>query len=52
MFYDGPIQRLIAFIQSHNGIGNKDELKELVKNEFHLTLDRKVYYCNAFITTC
>lgn len=48
MFYDGPIQRLIAFIQSHNGIGKKDELKELVKNEFHLTLDRKVYYCNAF----
>lgn len=48
MFHDESIRRLIAFIQSHNGIGKKDELKELVKNEFNLTLDRKVYYCNAF----
>ncbi|MBR2507619.1 MAG: hypothetical protein IKB70_12195 [Bacilli bacterium] len=48
MFFDSPIQRLISFIQSHNGIGKKDDLKELVKNEFNLTLDRKVYYCNAF----
>ena len=29
MFYDESVRRLVSFIQSHDGIGKKDELKEL-----------------------
>lgn len=48
MYSDGMIRRLTAYISTLDGINNKDELKEMVKDEFHLTTDRSVYYCDEF----
>lgn len=42
------INELIAFILKNNGINDKQLLANQVKEKFHLTLDRKVYYCDNF----
>ena len=42
------INRLVAFIQKLNGIGDKEKLASLVKNEFNLIQDRKVFYSSDF----
>ena len=42
------MNRLIAFIQGLNGIADKNKLTEVVKEEFSLTQDRKVYSCKDF----
>ena len=48
MYSDGMIRRLTAYISTLDGINNKDKLKEMVKDEFHLTTDRSVYYRDEF----
>ena len=42
MYSDGMIRRLTAYISTLDGINNKDKLKEMVKDEFHLTTDRSI----------
>lgn len=48
MYNRSILRRLIDFIKIHDGINDKNKLSELVKNEFNLTLDRKVFYCEDF----
>ena len=48
MYNTTTMNRLIAFIQSLNGIADKNRLAEAVKKEFMLTQDRKVYSCDDF----
>lgn len=48
MIFDNTVLDLVDFLQDQNQIRNKDVLKELVKNRYSLTIDRKVYYCKAF----
>lgn len=48
MYNRDIINRLVTYIQSLNGIDDKEKLASLVKNEFHLTQDRKVFYCTYF----
>lgn len=42
------INSFIAFIKSQDGIGNKAKLTSLAVEQFGLTKDRFVYYCNSF----
>jgi hypothetical protein len=42
------IQSLLSFIESHNGIDDKSRLSKLVEQEFGLTKDRSVFYCDEF----
>lgn len=42
------VRRLIEFIISLDGIGNKDAVKLKVIQEFKLVRDRSVYYCDSF----
>ncbi len=39
---------LVEFIQSYNGIANKEHLSEKVRRHFNLTKDRSVYYSEHF----
>ena len=48
MYNSTTMNRLITFIQSLNGIADKNMLAEAVKKEFMLTQDRKVYSCDDF----
>lgn len=48
MYNVSIMNRLVSFIQSKNGIADKNLLAEAVKNKFRLTQDRKVYYCEHF----
>lgn len=48
MYNSVIIDRLISFINQFNGIADKNKLLQAVKNEFCLTQDRPVYYCNDF----
>jgi len=42
------MEKVIEFILSKNGIGDKSKLAEIVKEQFNLTIDRKVYYSNDY----
>lgn len=42
------VGRLIEFIMSLDGTGNKDAVKQKVVQEFKLVKDRSVYYCDSF----
>lgn len=48
MYNRDAINRLVAYIQKMNGIGDKEKLSSMVKNEFNLTQDRKVFYSSDF----
>lgn len=48
MYNRDAVNRLVAYIQRFNGIGDKEKLSSLVKDEFHLTQDRKVFYSPDF----
>ena len=48
MYNRSAINRLVAYIEGLNGIGDKNRLAEAVKDEFDLIQDRKVYYCEDF----
>ena len=48
MYNKTAIDRLVAYVEHLNGIGDKNQLAEAVKNEFGLIQDRKVYYCDDF----
>ncbi len=45
---NNPVEYLIAFLRSHDGCNDKTKLARLVANEFQLTKDRTVYYCQHF----
>ena len=48
MYNRDAINRLVAYIQNLNGIGDKKELSSMVKDQFHLTQDRTVFYSSDF----
>ena len=48
MYNEEVINQLILFIQSKNGIANKQLLTEETKTLFNLTRDRSVCYCSDF----
>ena len=48
MYNRSAINRLVAYIEGLNGIGDKKRLVEAVKDEFDLIKDRSVYYCEDF----
>lgn len=48
MYNSSVLNRLIAFVGTHNGIADKDKLAEAVKEEFSLIQDGKIYYCDDF----
>lgn len=48
MYNCNAVNRLVAYIQALDGIGDKEKLSSMVKNEFHLTQDRKVFYSPDF----
>jgi len=45
---DNRIIELFAFIKKYDGINDKSELSKLVVDNFRLTRDRSVYYCQDF----
>jgi hypothetical protein len=47
MYNDVIIKQLVDYINNNIGIG-KEKLKNKVAQEFHLTLDRSVYFCADF----
>lgn len=48
MYNRDAINRLVAYIENLNGIGDKEKLSSMVKKEFNLTQDRKVFYSPDF----
>lgn len=42
------LYKFVNFIKQNDGIGNKNKLEQMIKNQFELILDRKIYYCNDF----
>lgn len=48
MYNKNAIQELVDVIQSNDGIADKSKLATLVKEQFDLTKDRSVYYCDDF----
>ena len=48
MYNRDAIDRLVTYIQKLNGIGDKEKLSSMVKKEFNLTQDRKVFYSPDF----
>lgn len=48
MYNKELIDNLISFVESHDGINDKDLLAEKVISQFNLQKDRKVYYCEDF----
>ena len=42
------VNRLIKFIISLDGTGNKDAVKQKVVQQFNLVRDRSVFYCDSF----
>jgi len=45
---NNSIDELIAFLRKNDGINDKAKLAKLVSDNFDLTKDRSVYYCNSF----
>ena len=48
MYNRDAINRLVAYIQSLDGIGDKEKLSSMVKKEFSLVQDRKVFSSHDF----
>ena len=48
MYNCDAINRLVAYIKKLNGIGDKEKLASMVKKEFALVQDRKVFYSSDF----
>ena len=48
MYNKTVVDRLVAYIEKLNGIGDKNKLADAVQKEFSLVQDRKVYYCADF----
>lgn len=48
MYNKDLINRLVLFIQSKNGIADKEQLTRETKASFSLTRDRSIYYCSDF----
>lgn len=48
MYNKRVIDDLVQFIESNDGIADKEKLAQLVQREFHLVKDRSVYYCRDF----
>lgn len=48
MYNRDAINRLVAYIQHFDGIGDKERLSSMVKKEFSLVQDRKVFYSPDF----
>ena len=48
MYNRDAINRLVTYIQKLNGIGDKEKLSSMVKEEFNLVQDRKVFYSPDF----
>lgn len=48
MYNKTVVDRLVAYIEKLNGIGDKNKLADAVQKEFSLVQDRKVYYCTDF----
>ncbi|MGX3045737.1 hypothetical protein [Helicobacter sp. T3_23-1056] len=48
MYKHQLISKLVKFITKYNGILDKKSLADKCKNEFGLTKDRSVYYCESF----
>lgn len=48
MYNRTTIGSLISFIESHDGINDKDKLKKIIKDKFDLVLDRSVFYNESF----
>lgn len=48
MYNKRVIDDLVQFIESNDGIADKEKLARLVQREFHLVKDRSVYYCRDF----
>lgn len=48
MYNCDAINRLVTYIQKLNGIGDKEKLASMVKKEFGLIQDRKVFYSPDF----
>ena len=48
MYNREAINRLVSYIRNLDGIGDKEKLSLMVKNEFNLTQDRKVFYSPDF----
>lgn len=48
MYNKRVIDELVQFIESKDGIADKEKLARLVQREFHLVKDRSVYYCQDF----
>lgn len=42
------VKKLIEFIKSLDGVGNKEVVKQKVVEKFNLIRDRSVYYCDYF----
>ena len=48
MYRKEVIDRLAAFIKERDGIADKGKLAGEVQKAFHLTHDRRLYYCEEF----
>lgn len=48
MYNRDAVDKLVTYIQKLNGIGSKEKLASLVKKEFNLVQDRKVFYSSDF----
>ena len=48
MYRKEVIDRLAAFIKERDGIADKGKLAGEVQEAFHLTQDRRLYYCEEF----
>ena len=44
------VQELIDLVKAHDGIGNKEAIKDKIVEQFQLTKARSVYHCEAFAT--
>ena len=42
------VQELIDLVKAHDGIGNKEAVKDKIIEQFQLTKARSVYHCEAF----
>ena len=45
---NSTVEQLIGFLRTHNGINDKAKLAKLATDNFQLTKDRSVYYCQNF----
>ena len=45
---NSTVEQLIGFLRTHDGINDKAKLAKLATDNFQLTKDRSVYYCQNF----